>query len=274
MTADGDDGDRAPGRDPMSAGKTLRRLDLAGRSLASVVAYAGHELNNQSALLLSTIELLRHEIAAAAVDPRASAAALAAVAATLDDQEEAIRRIARVARRLRTAALDERRAAEASGVVTELATEGASEGEGDGAAPETEPERPPAPRRRILFVDDEPGLRTALGNLLRRRHDVEIVDSGEQALARLAAGETFDVVLCDLMMPGLDGAAVHAAIQRDHAHRVGAFVLSTGGAFEEHAHALVESGEVHVLYKPYALRELLALVERVVPSEPSATRAD
>lgn len=264
MAADGDDGDRGAGA-ARGGGKGPRRLALASKSLPSVVAYAGHELNNQAALLLSTVELLRHEVTAAsrgaATDPSACAAALAAVAETLDDQEAAIQRIARVSRRLRAASGETPGGAALDGAGSAAHDPAAADAPPPGARSST----PPTARRRILFVDDEPGLRSALGHLLRRHHDVEIVESGEEALARLAGGASYDVVLCDLMMPGLDGAAVHAAIRRDHADRVGAFVLSTGGAFEAEAHELVESGEVPVLFKPYALKELLALVERAAP---------
>ena len=57
----------------------------------------------------------------------------------------------------------------------------------------------------ILIVDDEPGVRSALGGVLRDEgYTVEAVESGEACLERLVEQE-FDVVLLDVWMPGIDG---------------------------------------------------------------------
>jgi HD-like signal output (HDOD) protein len=63
-------------------------------------------------------------------------------------------------------------------------------------------------RKRILFVDDEPAILRAFGNLLRKdrhRWDVAFADGGPQAVLELERG-TFDVVITDMRMPELDGA--------------------------------------------------------------------
>ena len=73
---------------------------------------------------------------------------------------------------------------------------------------------------RVLFVDDEPGILTALQRTLRPlRHDIhsEFVGSGADALRLLAAGD-FDIVVADIRMPGMDGAALLEAVQRSHPH--------------------------------------------------------
>jgi CheY-like chemotaxis protein len=59
-------------------------------------------------------------------------------------------------------------------------------------------------RRRVLVIDDEPMVRQILVDLLRSHHDVEMAESGEAALA-LIARDSFDVILCDVMMPGVNG---------------------------------------------------------------------
>ncbi len=64
-------------------------------------------------------------------------------------------------------------------------------------------------KKRILFVDDQPEILAGLRNLLRRhrnRWDPAFAQSGSEALARLAI-EPFDVVVSDMRMPGMDGAA-------------------------------------------------------------------
>jgi DNA-binding NtrC family response regulator len=63
---------------------------------------------------------------------------------------------------------------------------------------------PSAPRPRVLVVDDETGVRESVRLVLRDAYDVEIAESGEEALHRVAASRP-DVVLLDILMPGIDG---------------------------------------------------------------------
>ena len=60
-------------------------------------------------------------------------------------------------------------------------------------------------RSRLLVIDDEPALAVVVYGLLAGEHDVIVVASGREALARLATDADFDVILCDLMMPDLAG---------------------------------------------------------------------
>ncbi|MEI8359670.1 MAG: response regulator, partial [Deltaproteobacteria bacterium] len=77
-----------------------------------------------------------------------------------------------------------------------------------GATPEAPgPASPATPRRtRVLVVDDELGVRESLRLVLRDGFEVIPAESGEQALALLAT-ERPDVVLLDILMPGIDGLA-------------------------------------------------------------------
>ena len=72
---------------------------------------------------------------------------------------------------------------------------------------------PRAPRARVLVVDDEP----LVGAVLRRtlvEHDVTVVESARAALDRIAAGERYDLVLSDLLMPGLSGMDLYRELVR------------------------------------------------------------
>ncbi|HZU37934.1 MAG TPA: response regulator, partial [Gemmataceae bacterium] len=77
-------------------------------------------------------------------------------------------------------------------------------------------------RRRILFVDDEPQMLDELRRMLRPLRDewdMACVTSGHAALATLIDG-SFDVVVTDLQMPGMDGAALLEAVRTGHPHMV------------------------------------------------------
>ncbi len=64
------------------------------------------------------------------------------------------------------------------------------------------------------MVDDEPMILGALRRSLGGDYNVTCVGDGRRALERLRAGERFDVILCDLMMPELTGMDLHAELAK------------------------------------------------------------
>jgi CheY-like chemotaxis protein len=108
---------------------------------------------------------------------------------------------------------------------------------------------------RILVVDDEPAVISAVVRMLRPdRHVVRTAASGEAALELLAT-ESFDVVVSDLGMgAGMNGWELADAVRRQWPHV--RFLLATGwGATIDQADA-AERGVEAVLAKPYRLHEL------------------
>ncbi|NUP06575.1 MAG: response regulator [Polyangiaceae bacterium] len=143
------------------------------------------------------------------------------------------------------------------------------------------PLRPKAPaaapsdkgRLRILMIDDDARLLGALSLLVRGRHDVVEATSGAEALQLLSRDCRFDIILCDLMMPGMDGGAVYAAVARQYPSLAPRFALLTGGAFTTNAQAIIESGDVVVLTKPCSRSDLLATIHRLASASCSTLAA-
>src|SRR5262245_42234827 len=110
---------------------------------------------------------------------------------------------------------------------------------------------------RILVVEDDEGLRHALGRALRESwQEVDEVATGEAALARLRDPgiEPFDVVLSDVRLPGADGLAVlRAARERDPRTSV---VLLTGHASIETAVLAMREGAFDFVEKPVELEQI------------------
>jgi CheY-like chemotaxis protein len=126
--------------------------------------------------------------------------------------------------------------------------------------PRDEAPRPPVqatPRRaRLLVVDDEPMIGAMISRVLGGAHEVESTTSPDAALARVAAGERFDLILCDLMMPGRSGVDVHAAIASVAPEQAKRMVFLTGGALTAGAADFLARHGSRVVSKPFSVDEL------------------
>ncbi len=127
------------------------------------------------------------------------------------------------------------------------------------------------PRQRILVVDDEPDVAELVVAVLQGEgYEVEAVHSGRAALERLAQ-TTYDLIVCDLHMPEVDGMDVYRAVQERPASAPAILFLS---GFHDSAKYLpfVRETGVAVLAKPFELTELRQTVRRLLePSGPDPT---
>jgi CheY-like chemotaxis protein/two-component sensor histidine kinase len=131
------------------------------------------------------------------------------------------------------------------------------------AAPTEEPfSREPMPPRRanVLIVDDEQALLTALKRALKREHEVEGFVSAAEALERFRAGQRFDVILCDLMMPEMSGMDLYEQLRNEVPEQAQRMVFLTGGAFTSRARDFLRDVENPRLEKPVEIEALRALV--------------
>ncbi len=129
---------------------------------------------------------------------------------------------------------------------------------GDEAQPEPANER--SRRGRVLVVDDEGAICTAFVRILGSRHDVRVCESAEAALALIDAGEVFDVIFCDVMMPGLGGPGFRNAIEGRHPALRDRVIYMTGGAYTSSGRALLDEAGDGQLEKPFEPAKVRALV--------------
>jgi two-component system response regulator MprA len=110
---------------------------------------------------------------------------------------------------------------------------------------------------RVLVVDDEPAVRTALERALRlEAYDVELAADGREALDRLAGGAPPDAVVLDVAMPHVDGLEVCRRL-RDAGDRTPVLMLTARDAVDDRVAGL-DAGADDYLVKPFALKELKA----------------
>ncbi len=118
------------------------------------------------------------------------------------------------------------------------------------------------PTGRILVVDDEPRMTASLRALLSEDgHVTEGALSGEEAISRLQKG-SFDLVVVDVRMPGLDGMDVLRASRAQNPDRP--VVMMTAFASLESAIAAINEGAYDYLVKPIDLTEMRLTVQRAI----------
>jgi CheY-like chemotaxis protein len=118
----------------------------------------------------------------------------------------------------------------------------------------------PLKRLRILIVDDDAMVLSALWRRLRRRYDTVTVLGGVEALARLSEDPSFDSIVCDLMMPEVDGKTFYDAIEKDHPQLSRRIVFMSGGAFTPRLRRFAASVPNPVLQKPVSREDLESML--------------
>jgi CheY-like chemotaxis protein len=117
-----------------------------------------------------------------------------------------------------------------------------------------------AHRPTVLIVEDDVEVRAMLLRVLGPLYAISVSSDGEAALWRFETGERFDVVICDVLMPRMDGASLVEHLQRfapDQARRVIVLTsnVDSASAARLSSHFIVE--------KPFRVPELRELVARV-----------
>ena len=118
--------------------------------------------------------------------------------------------------------------------------------------------------RRILVIDDEPGIRESLKRSFRRereRWSVEFAEDGQKALDRLEIAPSPDLILCDILMPGIGGYDVLKKVREDPATEGIPFIFMSGMAGREDLRRGMELGADDYLTKPFTIAELIGAVE-------------
>jgi signal transduction histidine kinase len=126
-------------------------------------------------------------------------------------------------------------------------------------------------RGRVLVIDDEPMVGRVIQSALGGEHEVVLAARAADAFARLATGETFDIILCDLLMPEMGGREVYERLSVEWPHLASRVVFMTGGAFTSEASDFLECTDRRVLAKPFAADELRALVRAQLDPKPEQT---
>jgi signal transduction histidine kinase len=114
-------------------------------------------------------------------------------------------------------------------------------------------------RGRVLLADDNADMRDYVSRLLSSHFEVAAVSDGKEALDH-ALNDPPDLILSDVMMPGLDGFALLKALRTEPSTSTLPVILLSARAGEESRVEGIEAGADDYLVKPFTARELLARV--------------
>ena len=124
----------------------------------------------------------------------------------------------------------------------------------------------PGAAARVLVLDDEPAVARAAARALRS-HDVKIAESPAAGIEQFLGGQ-FDALVCDLMMPDMDGVEVHRRVADAGLGLEDRIVFITGGVLTPKVQEFLDGRPDRVVHKPFdtaALRDAVASVLRAHP---------
>lgn len=119
--------------------------------------------------------------------------------------------------------------------------------------------------KKILVVDDEPDVLEVLRVRLKSSgYEVQTAVDGEEALEMLRSGKT-DLVLLDILLPGMDGCQVCREIRKDEFLRYLPVILITASVLEENiGERIAGSGADDYLIKPFDSEVLLSKIRKFI----------
>ena len=124
-------------------------------------------------------------------------------------------------------------------------------------------ELPPAPKK-ILILDDDPGLTEILSEFLETEEfKVSVVKSGVEGIKKVMA-EKYDVIVCDMLMPSMPGDMFYKAVERAKPELTKRFIFMTGHKGDPKIDQFIRSVRGLVIWKPFELHQLLEAIHGIL----------
>src|SRR5688572_7910415 len=115
----------------------------------------------------------------------------------------------------------------------------------------------------VLLVDDSDLILRTMARTLARAYSVNTASNGREALALLRDRQNFDVIVCDVGMPEMNGLEFYKVLLREYPGYADRFLFATGGAEIMGSVDFIFDAGVRVLLKPYNAQALRDAIEGV-----------
>ena len=130
--------------------------------------------------------------------------------------------------------------------------------------------KPDASSRRLLIVDDEPGIVDVLKQALNEKgFRTDTACNGAEALSRLASNE-YDLIISDICMPEMNGEKLYAAVSERYPHLQDRIIFITGDTVSQSSRTFLERSGARWLNKPFNINEIERIVASTLNEERSA----
>ena len=127
---------------------------------------------------------------------------------------------------------------------------------------------------RVLVVEDEPTVARLIADVLEDEGmRVDVLLDGREALER-AARESYDLVICDMKMPGLDGQHFYQSLARNGNSLRERFLFVTGDVMAAHTREFLKRNKLPHVAKPFRVEELTERVHAVLQTQEKDSGAE
>jgi len=123
---------------------------------------------------------------------------------------------------------------------------------------------PEGSKKRILVAEDDPSISAMLQKVLSQFYDVTVAPDGAAALAAARKPPAPDLLLLDVMMPGMDGHAVAAAVRQLPGLKSIPIIFLTAKTGPSEVIKGIQSGARHYLTKPFKIDDLVSKVKKAL----------
>jgi DNA-binding response OmpR family regulator len=123
-----------------------------------------------------------------------------------------------------------------------------------------------APLKRIVIAEDDPAICAMLEKVLSQYYQVTVTGDGQSALAVAGQQPAPDLLLLDVMMPGMDGHAVAAAARQLPGLKSIPIIFLTAKTGPAEVIKGIQSGARHYITKPFKIDDLVLRVKRAIGS--------
>lgn len=126
------------------------------------------------------------------------------------------------------------------------------------------PELQPKKRNSVLLIDDDAFILAALRRLLSSENDVSALDNAPEALALITSGQRFDLILCDLRMPGMSGMDFYEKLGETVPEMIPRVVFCTGATLSPDIRQFFDRVPNRILEKPFDPAKVRSFVRTCV----------
>ncbi len=122
----------------------------------------------------------------------------------------------------------------------------------------------PDMKKRILVIEDDESVRSLLEHSLSVSYDIESIADGQEAVRRVQTKPAADLMICDVMLPGVDGLTIARHAKKSQVWSMVPIIFLTARTTPRDVIEGIQAGARHYVTKPFKLKDLLDKIKKIV----------